>query len=375
MHAPNIIKARSAHSAQLERWFTPQYLEAVSKNMLDWYGGDIALAQGPGKIYARKGGDFVGVVEHRHGCLDDDLERQWRARQRQLTMNALGSWADIQSAWRLLRRRMFAYNMAGGTSNGLWIDSWTQIAAGVPHGSAATPAAAPGGTVTDKTTSGTWNWPNPDSGLKQFFMSGEFHWGLTHRVGVQLLTDQLHMIRKAMNSTTAQAVTGVPTRYQSTTPTDDDYIRSNFVYPRVATALPNTAHNHVTCTYLDEAGGAQTFQTIAGRNSAGQHTVDLPQNYGWFMPLPAGSVGVGSITQIQTDAAVATGQIDFVLARPLAWIFEPQSGFVFSVTQALRSAFQMTRIFDGACFNFLTNTAASGTGSVICNGTFDTVIG
>ena len=54
-----------------------------------------------------------------------------------------------------------------------------------------------------------------------------------------------------MNSTATEAVTGVPTRYQSTTASAEDYI------PEITSAssswrhraLAATAHNWTTCTY------------------------------------------------------------------------------------------------------------------------------
>lgn len=159
-----------------------------------------------------------------------------------------------------------------------------------------------------------------------------------------------------MNSTASEAVTGVPLRYQSTTSTDQDWVGGNFVYPRTYNLLPATAHNHTVCQYTDQDGNtAISFPSVAGRSSGQAQAADLATG-NWFMPLADGDVGVKALSQIQIDALVASGNIEYVLAHPLYWVISTGSlGSDSSqwpagwITDGINSAMQLVRVFNDAC--------------------------
>ena len=112
-------------------------------------------------------------------------------------------------------------------------------------------------------------------------------------------------------STATEAVTGVPTRYQSTTPGAHDYAGNNFLMIECRTALPATAHNWTTCTYTDQDGNTgATLPSVTGNSSNIINRLDQPVGT-WFCPLASGDSGIKNLTQMQCSASVASGAIDF----------------------------------------------------------------
>jgi peptidoglycan hydrolase-like protein with peptidoglycan-binding domain len=185
-----------------------------------------------------------------------------------------------------------------------------------------------------------------------------------------LLYDRLFAVAKTMNSTATEAVTGVPTRYQSVTSTDQDYAGGNFLFPETGTALPATAHNWTVCQYTDQDGNAAAnLPSLAGNASNIINRLDTPAGY-FFAPLAAGDIGVKVLTQMQCSALVATGAIDFVIGHPLMWMPCPIANMACTV-DGIGTAFNLVRIFDSACLGMLevckpatTATTYSGTVSI-----------
>ena len=239
-------------------------------------------------------------------------------------------------------------------------DGWTSNAPVGVYG-----AAAPGGTAYDKSSSHASSFRNAVSGKTLTIVESESASAGVATALPILMCDRLFAVAKTMNTTASEAVTGVSTRYQSTTPTDPDWAGGNFVYPLVTTNLPATAHNHTVCQYTDDAGNtAQSFPSQAGVASRGQRYVDLVSGQ-WFMNLADGDVGVKDITQLQLDAAVATGGINYVLSHPLFWALVPIPDPIarcpgFS-NNGINSAMNLVRIFDDACLYayFPYNTATA----------------
>jgi hypothetical protein len=139
-----------------------------------------------------------------------------------------------------------------------------------------------------------------------------------------MLYDRIFDVTKTINSTAVESVTGVPTRYQSSTRTAEDYAGGNFLFINVTgVALPATAHNWTVCTYRNQAGtDAQTLPSVAGRASATVQTFDMPLST-WFCPLASGDSGIMDLAQMQCDVLVATGSIIFVIGRPIGVMLFP----------------------------------------------------
>jgi len=156
-----------------------------------------------------------------------------------------------------------------------------------------------------------------------------------------------------MNSTATEAVTGVPTRYQSTTATDENYIGDNFGFIEVGTtALAATAHNWTVCQYVNQTGtGTATLPSVTGNSGAIVDRLDQPLQQ-WFVPLASGDVGIRNWTQMQCSAAVATGLINFCIGHPIGFMSFPVINSVLPFDW-LTNRDQAPRIFDNACLAFL----------------------
>ena len=163
--------------------------------------------------------------------------------------------------------------------------------------------------------------------------------------GLLILYDRLWDGAVTMNSSAAQTVTGTPTRYTGAAS------KGNVMWPEVRSALAATAHNH-TWTYVDDQGNAaEAAAVVAGVSGAVAHRLDFSTGGQWFVPLNSGDIGVRNITQWQASAAVATGNIDIVLAHPLVFIPLPAS-YGPGVLDGVNSAFGLTQILTDACLNF-----------------------
>jgi hypothetical protein len=378
--AMNIIQHRSPHAAKLERWLGADKIDQIARNMRGWYGPPINLRDVPGSVWVTADGDFMGDFG-RGGfasaldAIRDHAKQFWARveRERAFSDHVLG--AGFTSISDALSRASQGYgqflhggqiNKAGGTgvasaASSLW-------RAGTSPAAGAAGSAAPGGRIPTSATTGAMVYNNPASGT-------------LHLVGMELtanvannsliLYDRLFDVAKTMNSTATEAVTGVPTRYQSTTATNPDYIGGNFLFVEVFAALAATAHNWTVCTYLDQANAASTLPSLTGNSGAILDRFDHPLSQ-WFAPLEAGDVGVKALTQMQCSAAVATGSINFVIGHPIGMITFPvvtalsQRDFLTNMNQA-------PRIFDNACLALIempkpTTTATTYTGIISATG-------
>lgn len=223
---------------------------------------------------------------------------------------------------------------------------------------------------TDATT-GAFLFTNPTGGDTQHFVLAEV---LASVAGnTLLLYDRLFAVAKTMNSTATEAVTGVPTRYASTTSTDWDYAGGNFLFVECGTALPATAHNWTTCLYTDQDGNTgATLPSLTGNSSCIINRLDHPTSQ-WFAPLASGDTGIYALTQMQCSASVATGAIDFVMGHPIAFVPCPLANYL-SIIDGINSAFNLHRVADDACLAFL-EVIKSATGATTYAGKFRTVAG
>ncbi|HRI16905.1 MAG TPA: hypothetical protein PL196_00125 [Burkholderiaceae bacterium] len=297
----------------------------------------------------------------------DRLRRAWAASGRPQYGYANAGFASISDA---LSRASQGYsqrrqmNKVGPTGVVAVTSSLWRVGAQPVAGSAG--AAAPGGTAHTSSNTGALAFANPASGT-------------LHLVGADMAAsvvsnsllayDRTFSVAKTMASTATEAVTGVPSRYQGTTATNDDYIGDNFGFVEVGgTALAATAHNWTTCTYTDQDNAASTLPSLTGNSGAIVDRLDHPTGQ-WFAPLESGDVGIKAWTQMQCSASVATGVINFVIGHPLGFMTFPVVNQTFPFDW-LTNRDPAPRIFDNACIAFLeplkpATTATTYTGRLV----------
>lgn len=350
------------HSDRLERWLGADQVRRVTDGMRHWYGPPIALAGVPGNVFAAKGGDFIGHVDAGHfgsatDRLEDALRRAtrngrrryaaWAVRQLS-TANAFpASLSDLIAASGNGKTRRIQWQKAGPTGVVAVTSSLWRVGNQPAAGGAG--SAAPGGRALDRTTTGAVYGLDNVSTDRRVLKRAQV---VASIAGQSLLMyDRLFDVAKTMNSTATEAVTGVPTRYQSSTVTDEDYAGGNFLFVEVGgTALAATAHNWTTCLYRDEAGNDnQTLPSLTGNSGAIVDRLDHPTS-SWFAPLASGDVGIKDLAQMQCSAAVATGAINFVIGHPLCWIPCPIANLACDA-DGIDDA--LVRVFDDAAIAFL----------------------
>ena len=345
----------------LERWLGAEKIGMLRDNMKGWYGRPIYIADLPGNVWLDAQGNFRG---HLRGgqfmSAMDTMEvgfKQWFKRfghglsePQYAQFNA--GFASVSAALERAsqgysQRRNFAKVGPTGVvavSSSLWRVGSQPIAG-------AAGAAAPGGTAHTSANTGALAFANPAAGT--LHLSGA---NVTASVinNTCLIYDRLFSVAKTMNSTATEAVTGVPTRYQSATALSDDYAGDNFLFVEVGgTALAATAHNWTVCTYTDQDGNAgATLPSLTGNSGAIVDRLDHPTSQ-WFAPLASGDTGIKLLTQMQCSAAVATGAINFVIGHPLGWMSFPVINSFFPFNFLFGADDITPRIIDNACIAFL----------------------
>lgn len=361
----------STHSQRLERWIGAERLKQMSESTRGWYGRPIPLLDVPGGVRVCGDGDFIGPFER--GFAVGAVESLWEryklaARAPHGRVNAgFSSISDALSRASQGFQQRRTFNKIGpsgatGGSQSLWRYG-PQPAVG------ATPGNAPGGTVYDNTATGALTFANPSVGTNR--LTGA---DITASVASNclLLYDLLFGVNKTMNSTATEAVTGVPNRYTSTTPANEDYAGDNFLSIWVgATNLAATAHNWTVCQYTDDAGNtAQTLPSVTGVSGQTVDRIDSSSNL-WFHPLATGDVGVKALSQMQCSALVATGAIWFFIGHPIGMMTMPLANMV-TPFDWLTNRNQAPRIFDNACLAFIEPPKPSGTATIYTGSIYTT---
>ena len=369
---------RPTHSGRLARWLGEDAVARLSEAGRDWYGPPIAVAGVPGGVHVAPGGDLVGpirgggyasVLDYARDRMQDAARRVERQRRAQARVERFGagfaSLSELIAEATAGKRRDYYFQKVGtsGTvagNNTLW------YVGNLPDAGAVA-SAAPGGIAPDATTTGALHLYNAPSGDTQHLVRMDV---VASVGGNQLmLYDRLFSVAKTMSSSATEAVTGVPTRYQSVTNTDADYAGGNFLFIECSSGLSNTAHNWTTCTYTDQDGNTgATLPSVTGNQSNGANRLDHPVGR-WFCPLAVGDTGIKALTQMQCSSATVTGAIDFTIGHPIAFVPCPVANFMF-VLDGLNSAFNLARIFDDACLALLeitksAATATNYTGSIL----------
>lgn len=363
---PAIIKRRSVHSGRLERWLGADKIERLSNHMRygggpqnPWYGPPINLRDVPGSVWITGDGDFIGDFDRGffHSAADglrDHFARLWRQAGKPVYLREPVLGAGFTSISNALARASAgnsqrlngAIQKTGATGvvascSSLWL-------LGAMPAAAVAAAAAPGGAAPTDLTTGAMLFTNPASGTLHL-TGADFSASVINNA--LMLYDRIYNVAKTMNSTATEAVTGVPTRYQSATSTAADYAGGNFLMIQTGlTQLPNTAHNWTVCTYTDEAGNAgATLPSVAGNPGAVitiVHRFDMPVST-WFCPLATGDIGIKLLTQMQCSALVATGTIEFVIGHPIGIMTFPIISSLLPYDW-LTNREQAPRIFDDA---------------------------
>lgn len=359
-----ITKQRSTHGARLERWLGAETVANLSRSMANWYGPPIALGGTPGAVWAHGGGDFRGRIGSGQFMSSVDwavmrlnrITRNFSRRQQQQLNAGFASLSDLIAESAGGKKRNWAFNKAGsagviGVTNSLW-GLGAQPAAG------ANAAAAPGGEAPTDATTGAHPFDNVSPDTRHIVAA----WATATVAGNTLLAyDRIFQVNKTMNSTATEAVTGVPSRYQSTTAGAADSAEGNFLFVEVGgTALAATAHNWTTCLYTDQSGNAAaTLPSLTGNASAIVRRLDHPAGQ-WFAPLAAGDTGIKELDQMQCSADVATGVINFVIGHPLILIPCPIANLVCMV-DGINTSFNLERVFDDAAIAYLEITKPATT--------------
>lgn len=366
----NIIRWPSPHAGRLERWFGKERLAEISALTAGpkWYGPPIHLLDCPGSVRLTKDGDFLGPFER--GVFMSALDSLEAAAKRAFKMPPYSFNTGFTSISDALSRgsggfsRKLAFNKVGATGVIAVTNSLHKLGPQPIAGTAG--SAAPGGRALVDSVTGGFTFDNPAAGSYRLTGANVSASVLGNSL---LLYDRIFDVAKTMASTATEAVTGVPTRYQSVTATAEDYIGGNFGFVEVGlTALAATAHNWTTCTYLDEADAASTLPSLTGNSGAIVHRLDHPVSQ-WFAPLASGDAGIKAWTQMQSSASVATGLINFVIGHPIGFMSMPLANTVFPFDW-LTNMDQAPRIFADAYLSFLEVTKPS-TGATTYTGIID----
>lgn len=365
---PGLDSWKPTNSQHIEKWLGADTVKRLSSYTREFYW-PIALSGVPGNVYAMPGGDFCGkILTSGESCAVDRLGESIRAEKRRnsyrlaKSMKQLGAFASADAAYAAItggKAQYIYWTKTGVASNAIGNanDLWSR--AGSP-GAGAAAAAVPGGTVPTNASTGALPFVNPASaGTAHFFIQES----TASVVNMSLLLyDRIFAAALNPNTTANQAVSGTPTRHNSTTSSSLSYAGGNFAFPaNPTTVLAATAHNYVLggtanggCTYTDQDGNlAANFQQVAGVSACVVGGIDLAANApGWFMPLAAGDFGMTAITKMELSAAVATGTMDIVIGHPIAMMPHWVANLV-CVRDGLRGAFNLQHIEDGACLSFI----------------------
>ena len=344
------------HAQRLERWIGAEAAERVSASMVDWYGPPISVAGVPGNVWAMPGGDFRGRIAAGQftSAVDFGLSRAKRiAREfarRQSAQASVGftSLSDLIAEATAGKRREITMQKVGPTGVANVTSSLWRLGNKPAAGGAG--SAAPGGRAPTGATTGAVYGLDTVSTDTRHLVSA---WAIASVAGQTLLLyDRIFDVAKTMNSTGTEAVSGTPSRYQSTTSSNADYIGGNFLFVEVGgTALAATGHNWTVCTYKDEADAASTLPSLTGNSGAIVDRLDHPTNQ-WFAPLESGDVGIKALTQMQCSAAVATGAVNFVIGHPLAFVPVPIANCA-CLWDGINTSFSLVRVFDDAALAWL----------------------
>jgi hypothetical protein len=206
-----------------------------------------------------------------------------------------------------------------------------------------TVTARPGGAAPVRTTTGAVGQTNAAAGDTLHITT--WHGQASAAPNTLLIYDRIfHAGSIDHTINTAQSITGVPTRYDTTTSP------GNFAFLEVTSALGATAQN-VTLTYMDQDGNtAEAAAAIAVIASSGLTRICHGPFH--FIPLNATDTGMRKATDVTFSAANTGGTSALVIGHPLAWLPQNKADEM-QVMDGINSAFNLVRFLDNACVAFL----------------------
>lgn len=344
------------HSQRLERWLGTDTVERLSLSMRNWYGPPIGIANVPGHVYATKGGEFVGAIRGGYfaNLADYATQRTNRilrnaARRNRLTFHAgFTSLSDlISEATSGGKSQIMAFVKAGAAgvaarSNSLWsVGSWP--ASGAAGGTTGT------GVALTRTTTGALAQQNAAGGDQLHLTTMTVQASVAGQI--LLLYDNLWNMTHTMTVDPRSCdAANPPTRYQTAA-----LAPGNFFSGHVTTVLP-AATPTITLDYVDQDGNNVTgpaLSTIASAAAVNTIPFTAPN---WFYPLNPADVGLRSLQNsanaINLSAAMASGVVTWNIGHPL--VFCPVGAANTPVIiDGINSAFNLQRVYDDACLNFL----------------------
>lgn len=344
---------RPVHEGRLERWIGAEKIAQLRNSMRGWYGGPICLRDVPGSVWIHADGSFTGQFYRGAFYSAADALADWLKRLANVRPSYGMAGAGFASVSDVLSRSSQGYRQSRSFSKvgptgvaGICSSLWRvgpQPAAGTAPGN------APGGTAFDDTVTGALVYANAASGTNHLVGADV---GATVASNALLMYDLIFGCNKTMNSVATETVTGVPTRYQSTTNTNADYAGDNFLFIQVGgTALAATAHNNTSILYTDQGGNASTLPSVTGVSGAIVDRLDHG-TAAFFHPLESGDVGIQTLTQMQCSATVATGVQWYMMGHPLGFMVFPLI-YMMTPFDWITNRDFAPRIFDDACLAFM----------------------
>lgn len=343
-------KYQSTHSARLERWLGSEQVENISSTMKGWYGPPIPVGNVPGRVYATGDGDFCGPIKGGYvaSAFEFTLSRLQQARRRMVQRHGsqlntgFASLSDlISEATTGGKRQDFMFAKTGVTGVANIANNLFDVGANPP--TMATLSDATGESPTNS-TAGAIPFTNPGGSDTLHFITATAvaSVGNNNLLMYDLYYRFLHNI-----ATDPQAVSDVPSRYQSTA------AAGTFITCFVSTALGAGTPTY-TITYMDQAGNTAedaAAQTIVGSAIARRFPFAVAVGNGWFIPLNSGDTGVRKITNLNLSAA-STGKIYVCLCKPYVWIPQPIANQSI-IIDGINSAFNLVTITESSCIQFM----------------------
>lgn len=376
-YRPEPPRYRPIPSGLIARWLGEEEASHISQKMVRWQGPPVALANVPGMAYACAGGDFAGKIlcgyeASLHQLLLDQAKVEYRKKIGRIAhlrgqMGGFSSLSDlISEATTGGKKQVLPFQKAGiaAPAANASQDMWRL---GALPAAGATASTANAGTVYTNADTGTLKQVNAGAGDTLHFINGFFASNVAQASSL-MLCDKLFAVNRNYNSSLDQAITGVPTRYQTATTAP-----GNFQFTNVTTALGATASN-VTLTYVDQDGNAaEVGPSQVVRISSAVDTNPLTQPL-WFYFLNDGDTGLRNLTNFKLSAAMGAGAADRGIYHPIAII--PGINLAATVTfiDGINTAFNFERVYDGAALEFIewfksATAAANDSGQIVlCSG-------
>jgi len=324
-----ILRAQTAHTERAARVFGEEAIQIIHACSQQFYA-PIPVIGGPTNYIAYRGDLFPTLSGGGFSSLSDLVTKASGGRQQIVTFlnkgTNTGSAGQYMSTWYV---------------NGL-----------PPTGT--TPPAIPSGAVVSSGTTGVIGpQRDPASGETLHLISVQT-WGVgSSNPNVLLLYDRLWHGMVALNTTSAQSITGVPSRYTGTAAV------GNFAFIEVQTALANTAHNW-TLAFVDDTGASQTAYVTSGIAAAAANQIDHTP---WFIDLNNNTsntvLGIRNATSITLSATLSSGAAALVIGHPLAFIPVP-SQYIPTYVDGVISAFNLLQIQNGAALALLELKGSAG---------------